>query len=92
LKPQGRISASRFLSNYVALPEVHRGSLAVPLPEFPVPDFWIKAMVPIDRLTMPLVGALLRFIHDKEGGSDSFKDLENLSITPPRSSCLGRSA
>jgi DNA-binding transcriptional LysR family regulator len=38
------------LSNYVALPEIRRGSLVVPLP-----DLWIKAMVRIDRLMMPRV-------------------------------------
>src|ERR1700737_4592359 len=43
------------LSNYVALPEIRRGSLVVPLPDFPVPDLWIKAMVPIARLKMPRV-------------------------------------
>ena len=59
------------LSNYVALLEIRRGSLVVPLPDFPVPDLWIKAMVPIDRLRMPRVNALLRFIRSKGGGSDS---------------------
>jgi hypothetical protein len=33
--------------NYVALPEIRGGSLVVPLPDFPVPDLWIKAMAPI---------------------------------------------
>src|SRR6202022_2394277 len=59
------------LSNYVALPEIRRGSLVVPLPDFPVPDLWIKAMVPTDRLMMPRVNSLLRFIRSKGGGSDS---------------------
>ena len=59
------------LSNYVALAEIRRGSVMVPLPDFPVPDLWIKAMVPIDRLKMPRVNALLRFIRSKGGGSDS---------------------
>jgi DNA-binding transcriptional LysR family regulator len=59
------------LSNYVALTEIRSGSLVVPLPDFPVPDLWIKAMVPIDRLKMPRVNALLRFIRGKGGGSDS---------------------
>jgi DNA-binding transcriptional LysR family regulator len=59
------------LSNYVALPEIRRGSLVVPLPDFPVPDLWIKAMVPIDRLRMPRVNALLHFIRSKGGAADS---------------------
>jgi DNA-binding transcriptional LysR family regulator len=59
------------LSNYVALPEIRKGSLVVPLPDFPVPDLWVKAMVPKDRLMMPRVNALLRFIQSKGGGADS---------------------
>jgi DNA-binding transcriptional LysR family regulator len=61
------------LSNYVALSEIRRGSLVVPLPDFPVPDLWIKAMVPIDRLKMPRVNALLHFIRSKGPGSDSLE-------------------
>src|ERR1700724_1842942 len=57
------------LSNYVALPELRSGSLVMPLPDFPIPDLWIKAMVPIDRLRMPRVNALLHFIRSK--GTDS---------------------
>jgi DNA-binding transcriptional LysR family regulator len=59
------------LSNYVALPEIRGGSLVVPLPDFPVPDLWIKAMVPIDRLRTPRVNALLQFIRSRGGGADS---------------------
>ena len=62
------------LSNYVALAEFRGGSLAVPLPDYPVPDLWIKAMVPIDRLMMPRVNALLSFIRSKGGGSDSLDE------------------
>jgi DNA-binding transcriptional LysR family regulator len=62
------------LSNYVVLPELRSGSLVVPLLDFPVPDLWIKAMVPIDRLKMPRVNALLRFIRSKGGGSDSLDE------------------
>jgi DNA-binding transcriptional LysR family regulator len=71
------------LSNYVALPEIRAGSLVVPLPDFPVPDLWIKAMVPIDRLTMPRVSALLRFIRDKGRCSDS---LDARSVRPAATS------
>jgi DNA-binding transcriptional LysR family regulator len=59
------------LSNYVALPDIQRGSLEVPLPDFPVPDLWIKAMVPLDRLRMPRVNALLQFIRTKGAAADS---------------------
>jgi DNA-binding transcriptional LysR family regulator len=60
------------LSNYVALQEIRRGSVVVLLPDFPVPDLWIKAMVPIDRLRMPRVNALLHFIRTKGGTPDSW--------------------
>jgi DNA-binding transcriptional LysR family regulator len=59
------------LSNYVALPDIRRGSVVAPLRDFPVPDLWIKAMVPIDRLRMPRVNALLHFIRTKGATPDS---------------------
>jgi DNA-binding transcriptional LysR family regulator len=62
------------LSNYVALVELRKGSLVAPLPDFPVPDLWIKAMVPLDRLIMPRVNALLHFIRSKGGVSDSLDE------------------
>jgi DNA-binding transcriptional LysR family regulator len=62
------------LSNYVALVEFRKGSLVAPLPDFPVPDLWIKAMVPLDRLIMPRVNALLHFIRSKGGVSDSLDE------------------
>ena len=71
------------LSNYVALTEIRSGSLVVTLPDFPVPDLWIKAMVPIDRLRMPRVNALLRFIRSRGGGADS---LDERSIRPTATS------
>src|SRR5258708_4887033 len=58
------------LSNYVALPEIRRGSMVVPLPDLPVPDLWIKAMVTNDRLRMPRVNALLPLIGSKGVGYD----------------------
>src|SRR5229473_1200301 len=72
------------LSNYVALPEIRSGSLVVSLRDFPVPDLWIKAMVPIDRLRMPRVNALLRFIRSKGGGSDSLDARSVRSIASSR--------
>src|ERR1700694_1509124 len=59
------------LSNYVVLPEIRSGSVVVPLPDFPVPDLWIKAMVPIDRLRLPRGNALVRFIRSKGAGPDA---------------------
>jgi hypothetical protein len=56
----------------------------VPLPDFPVPDLWIKAMVPVDRLTMPPVNALLHFIRSKGGGADSLDERSVRSTTKSR--------
>jgi DNA-binding transcriptional LysR family regulator len=50
------------LSRYIALPAIEAGSLVAVLPEFPVPDLWVKAMVPIDRRHLPRIGALLDFL------------------------------
>src|SRR5216684_6034173 len=36
------------LSRYIAVPALEAGTLVAVLPEFPVPDLWVKAMVPID--------------------------------------------
>jgi DNA-binding transcriptional LysR family regulator len=72
------------LSNYVALAEFRGGSLVVPLPDFPVPDLWIKAMVPIDRLRMPRVNALLHFIRSRGGGADSLDERSARSTATSR--------
>src|ERR1700732_3701396 len=72
------------LSNYVALADIRRGSLVAPLRDFPVPDLWIKAMVPIDRLRMPRVNALLHFIRSKGGGADSLDERSARSTAKSR--------
>jgi hypothetical protein len=72
------------LSNYVALADFRGGSLVVPLPDFPVPALWIKAMVPIDRLRMPRVNALLHFIRSKGGGADSLDERSARSTAKSR--------
>ena len=57
------------LSNYVIRLNMKSGALVPVLPEFPVPDLWVKAMVPIDRLQLSRVAALLAFLRS-EGGSE----------------------
>jgi DNA-binding transcriptional LysR family regulator len=57
------------LSSYITAPDIRSGALAVVLPEFPVPDLWVKAMVPVERLKLPRVGALLTFLRST-GGDD----------------------
>ena len=55
------------MSNYVVTDDLSSGALTVVLPEFPIPDLWVKAMVPVDRLHLPRVAALLAFLR-REGG------------------------
>jgi DNA-binding transcriptional LysR family regulator len=50
------------LSRYIAMPAIEAGTLVSVLPEFPVPDLWVKAMVPIDRRHLPRISALLNFL------------------------------
>lgn len=57
------------LSNYVIRQNIKSGALVPVLPEFPVPDLWIKAMVPVDRLQLSRVAALLAFLRS-EGGNE----------------------
>jgi DNA-binding transcriptional LysR family regulator len=55
------------LSTYVAARDLKAGAVKTLLPGFPVPDLWVKAMVPVDRLQLPRVTALLAFLRS-EGG------------------------
>lgn len=55
-------------STYVAARELETGILDTALREFPVPDLWVKAMVPIDRLALPRVHSLLEFL--RTNGAD----------------------
>jgi DNA-binding transcriptional LysR family regulator len=49
-------------SDYLVGAAIDEGTLVKALPEYPVPDLWVKAMAPIDRLALPRVNALLDFI------------------------------
>ncbi len=50
------------LSDYVTAQDVKTGALTCVLPGFAVPDLWVKAMVPVERLHLPRVATLLRFL------------------------------
>jgi DNA-binding transcriptional LysR family regulator len=58
------------MSRYIAAADLASGALATVLPEFPVPDLWVKAMVPAERLQLPRVAALLGFLR-AEGGDEA---------------------
>jgi DNA-binding transcriptional LysR family regulator len=53
------------LSEYVALPLLRTGELVTVLPAFPVPDIWLKALVPNGRLQVGRIQALLRYLQDR---------------------------
>ena len=57
------------LSNYVTNQDIESKAVVQLLPEFPVPDLWVKAMVPVDRVQLPRVAALLAFLRS-EGGDE----------------------
>jgi DNA-binding transcriptional LysR family regulator len=57
------------LSNYITSRDIESGTLVSVLPEFPIPDGWVRAMVPVERLQLPRVAALLAFLRS-EGGDE----------------------
>lgn len=62
------------LSNYITMRDIESGALVPVLPEFPVPDLWVKAMVPVDRLQLPRVTALLAFLRSEGGDVPATKN------------------
>lgn len=53
------------LSHYVAATALQGGQIEVVIPRFRVPDLWVKAMVPAQRLVLPRVRSLLDFIREQ---------------------------
>lgn len=52
------------LSEYVALPWLRRGELAAVLEAFPLPEIWLKALVPAARMQVSRVRALTEFLKE----------------------------
>jgi DNA-binding transcriptional LysR family regulator len=50
------------LSSYVVLSDVRAGRLEVLLPDYPIPEFWIRMQIPEERLRLPRVQALTAFL------------------------------
>jgi len=50
------------LSEYVALPWLRKGELAAVLEQFPLPEIWLKALVPEGRMQVSRVRALVEFL------------------------------
>jgi DNA-binding transcriptional LysR family regulator len=53
------------LSSYVVLPGIQAGRLEQLLPEYPIPEFWIRMQIPQDRLAVARVQALALFLKGK---------------------------
>lgn len=52
------------IARHVAERSLARGELVAVLPDFPVPEFWVKALVPKNRMERPAVRALLAILKD----------------------------
>jgi len=55
------------LPSYVARPALRAGELVQVLEAFPVPEIWIKALMPENRMQIPRVKALLAFLKGSLG-------------------------
>jgi DNA-binding transcriptional LysR family regulator len=49
-----------FISHYLAEEALRQGKLQIVLPDFPIPDLWVKATIPERRVQAAAVQALLR--------------------------------
>jgi DNA-binding transcriptional LysR family regulator len=53
------------VARYVARPSIESGALVTLLPDYPVPELWLKALVPLNRMKKAGVQSLLRWIKDR---------------------------
>lgn len=53
------------LSRWLVQSHLDEGALQLVMPEFPVPDLWFKAMVPVHRLSVPRIASLLAFLRSE---------------------------
>ncbi|HUY04113.1 MAG TPA: LysR family transcriptional regulator [Rhodocyclaceae bacterium] len=50
------------LAKYMAMPAILSGELVPVMDEFPLPDLWLKAMIPVNRINEPRIRALLDWL------------------------------
>jgi DNA-binding transcriptional LysR family regulator len=50
------------VARYIARPEIEAGRLNILLPDYPVPEFWLKALVPTHKIRRAAVRSLLAWI------------------------------
>jgi DNA-binding transcriptional LysR family regulator len=53
------------IARYIARPAIERGALKTLLPDYPVPEFWLKALIPTGKIKKAAVQSLLRWIKDR---------------------------
>jgi DNA-binding transcriptional LysR family regulator len=56
------------IASYMAKPSIERGELVTLLPDYPVPEFWVKALIPKNRIEKPAVRQLIGIL--KQGFSE----------------------
>jgi DNA-binding transcriptional LysR family regulator len=56
------------IARHVVKPSLERGELVTLLPDYPVPEFWVKALIPKNRIERPAVRRLLTVL--KQGFAD----------------------
>ena len=53
------------MARYVARPSIESGTLVTLLADYPVPELWLKALVPLNKMKKASVQSLLRWIKDR---------------------------
>jgi DNA-binding transcriptional LysR family regulator len=53
------------VARYIARPAIERGQLRTLLQDFPVPELWLKALVPTNKMKKVAVQSLLQFIKER---------------------------
>jgi DNA-binding transcriptional LysR family regulator len=56
------------IARHVVMPSLERGELVTLLPDYPVPEFWVKALIPKNQIERPAVRQLLGIL--KQGFAD----------------------
>jgi DNA-binding transcriptional LysR family regulator len=52
------------MARYIARPSLESGALKLLLPDYPVPELWLKALIPQNRIKKAPVQSLVRWIKD----------------------------
>jgi DNA-binding transcriptional LysR family regulator len=53
------------MARYVARPSIESGALVTLQPDYPIPELWLKALVPQNRMKKAGVQSLLRWIKER---------------------------